>query len=182
MRAPMLILAAATTALLASCGEKAAKVPDTGPQTAEAVKAEVSKVKLKPGQWQGSFEIEQLDMAGVPGGMPEQAKEQMKRAMAKNDMKYCVTPEEAENPDGAMFSGQRSKDCTYSGFDASSGKLTGKIMCKNAGGTMTAVMSGTYGSESYEMLMDMKNEGGPQGASMTMKARTSGKWIGKDCA
>ncbi|MET0370031.1 MAG: DUF3617 domain-containing protein [Sphingobium sp.] len=183
MRHMVLMLACAIT-LLAACGEKSDQPvdPSTGPQSKEEVKAQAAKVKLRPGQWQNSFTLEDLEMEGLPGGAPPQMKEQMKSAMTRTDMKYCVTKEEAENPDGKMFSGQEAKHCTYSGFDASDGALTGQISCKTQGGTMTAVMSGSYSPESYEMHMDMKTQGGPQGTSMKMKARTDGKWIGPDCA
>lgn len=189
MRRTLLIIAGAT-ALLAACGEKAGEKADvspvdasTGPQSAGDVKAEVAKVKLKPGQWLGSFTLEDIEMTGMPGGAPAQMKDQMKRMMSRTDVAYCVTPEEAENPDGRLFSGQENKDCTYSGFEASGGAIKGQVSCKGEGGArMTAVMSGTYAAESYQMRMDMKTQGGEQGGEMRMTARTSGKWTGATCS
>lgn len=167
----------AATLLLAGCGEK----PSGQPQTREEVKQQVSKVQLKPGQWEGSYELEDIDMPNMPGG-GDQMKEQMKKMMSRTAIKYCVSPEEAANPSGKMFSGQENKDCTYKGFDASGGSVKGEISCKSAqGGTMNAVMSGDYAPESYEMHMDMKMTGAPNGMNMSMKAKTSGKWIGSSC-
>lgn len=165
------------TLLLAGCGEK----PSGEPQTKEEVKAEVRKVQLKPGQWEGAYTLEDIDMPNMPGG-GAQMKEQMKKMMSRADIKYCVTPEEAANPGGKMFSGQENKDCTYKGFEASGGEVKGEIACKSQHGAMNAVMSGSYAPESYEMHMDMKMTGAPNGMDMSMKAKTTGKWVADTCA
>src|SRR3546814_2426168 len=52
----------------------------------------------------------------LPGG-GDQMKEQMKKMMSRASIKYCVSPEEAANPSGKMFSGQENKDCAYKGFE-----------------------------------------------------------------
>lgn len=183
MRGTIVMLAGAA-ALLAACGEKGNDPVDssTGPQTTAQVKSATADIKVKPGQWRGSFTLENIEMEGVPGGAPPQMEEQMKRAMTRTDINYCVTKEEAENPDGRIFSGQQAKDCTYSGFEARGGAIKGQVACKANGGSTTAVMTGTYTPDRYDMRMDMQSAGGAQGASMTMKVRTSGQWIGPDCA
>lgn len=165
------------TMLAAGCGEK----PAGAPQTREEVKAQAQKIQLKPGQWQGSYELEDIDMPNMPGG-GAQMKEQMKKVMSRTSILYCVTPEEAANPSGKMFSGQENKDCTYKGFDVSGGNVKGEIACKSQQGMMNAVMSGSYAPESYEMHMDMTMTGAPGGMDMRMKAKTSGKWVGATCA
>ncbi|WP_028055830.1 DUF3617 domain-containing protein [Sphingobium bisphenolivorans] len=173
----MLLGLVAATALVASCGEKRSNEP----QTREEVRQEVQKVQLKPGQWEGAYELTDIDMPNMPAG-GAQMKDQMKKMMSRTSMRYCVTPEEAANPSGKMFSGQENKDCTYKGFDASGGSVKGEISCKSQGGTMNAVMTGDYGPESYAMHMDMKMVGAPNGMNMSMKAKTSGKWTGSTCA
>lgn len=168
----------ATSMLLAACGER----PSGEPQTREEVRQEVRKVQLKPGQWEGSYTLEDIDMPNMGGGGAEM-EERMKKMMSRTSIRYCVSPEEAANPSGKMFSGQDNKDCTYKGFDASGGSVKGEIACTSPqGGTMNAVMSGTYAPESYEMRMDMKMAGAPGGMNMAMKAKTTGKWIGTACA
>ena len=176
MRKTVLALAGAT-ALLAACGDK----PTGTPMTNDEVKAEVEKVQLKPGQWESSFTLEDIDMPNMPGG-GAQMEEQMKKMMTRTAIRYCVTPEEAANPGGKMFSGQENKDCTHKGFNVSGGSVKGEISCKSQGSTMTAVMSGSYAPESYEMHMDMKTSGAAEGADMHMKAKTTGKWVAADCA
>lgn len=167
---------AGAAALLTACGEKANE-----PQSREEVAKEVQKVQLKPGQWEGTYTLEDINMPNMPGG-GDQMKEQMKKAMSRTALRYCVSPEEAANPSGKMFSGQENKDCTYKGFDASGGSVKGEIACKSEHGVMNATMSGSYAPESYEMRMDMKMTGAPGGMDMSMKAKTSGKWIGATCA
>ena len=176
MRGTALLLMGAM-ALLAGCGKK----PAGEPQTREEVKAQASKIQLKPGQWVGSYDLEDIEMPNMPGG-GDQMKEQMKKMMSRTSINYCVTPEEAANPSGKMFSGQQNKDCTYKGFDASGGAVKGEISCKSDHGVMNAVMSGSYAPESYEMHMDMKMAGAPGGMDMRMKAKTTGKWVAATCA
>ncbi|WP_257540016.1 DUF3617 domain-containing protein [Sphingobium sp. CFD-1] len=179
---------ASVTLLLAACGEKAGEkaegagdIAATDGMSRGEVKAQVDKVQLKPGQWEGSFTLEDIDLSNMPGASP-QMKDRMKQMMTQPSIKYCVTPEEAANPSGKMFSGQENKDCTYSGFDARGGAVKGQVSCKGENGTMSAVMTGNYAPENYEMQMNMKMEGGPQGMTMAMKARTTGKWVGATCS
>lgn len=181
----MIPMLAGLLAMLSACGEKAGeeagRIAATDGMIKEEVRAEVNKVQLKPGEWEGSFAVDDIDLSNMPGA-PAQMEDQMKRMMSRTALRYCVTPEEAANPGARMFSGQESKDCTYSGFEARGGSVKGQVSCKTEGGTMNAVMNGNYAPESYEMQMDMKMEGGPQGSTMAMKARSTGKWIGAECS
>ncbi|MFC3440145.1 DUF3617 domain-containing protein [Sphingobium rhizovicinum] len=180
MRATLLMLAL-LTAGLAACndkpGEKAGEIAATDAMSKAEVKAQVDKVQLKPGQWEGRFTVQDIDMPQAPAGM----KDQMKSMMNQTSLKYCVTPEQAANPSGEMFAGQENKNCTYGGFEAKDGAVKGQVSCKSQGGTMNAVMSGTYAPEHYAMDMDMKMAGGPNGMTMAMTARSEGKWIGDSC-
>jgi len=177
MRARMAMVLAA--ALLAACsdkpGDKTGEIAATDAMSKAEVKAEIDKVQLKPGQWEGRFTVQDIDLPNAPAGV----KDQMKRVMNQTSLRYCVTPEQAANPSAEMFSGQEQRNCTYGGFEAKGGKVSGKVSCKAQGGTMNATMSGSYAPESYAMDMDMKMDGGPQ--AMAMTARSEGKWIGPDC-
>ncbi|QGP79462.1 DUF3617 domain-containing protein [Sphingobium sp. CAP-1] len=182
MRRTVLMLGLAT---LAACndkpGDKAGNIAATDAMSKAEVKAEVAKVQLKPGQWEGRFTVKDLELGDMPGA-PAGMKDQMKNMMNQTALKYCVTPEEAANPGGEMFSGQENKNCTYGGFEAQGGAVKGQVSCKaEGGGTMNATMSGTYAPESYAMDMDMKMAGGPHGMTMAMTARSEGKWIGPTC-
>lgn len=181
---PTIMTLLTLTALLVACtdkpGEKAGNIAATDAMSQAQVKAAVDKVQLKPGQWEGRFTIEDIDLSKMPGA-PAEMEDQMRRMMSQQSLKYCVTPQQAANPGADMFAGQENKDCTYAGFDATGGSVKGQVSCKAQGGTMNAAMSGTYAPESYTMNMDMKMEGGPQGQSMAMTAKSQGKWIGPDC-
>ena len=172
--------ALALTALLAACsdkpGDKAGEIAATDAMSKAEVKAQVAKVQLKPGQWEGRFTVQDIDMPQAPADV----KDQMKRVMSQTSLRYCVTPEQAANPSGEMFAAQENKNCAYRDFSAEGGKVTGQVSCKSEGGVMTAAMSGSYAPESYAMDLDMKMEGGPN--AMAMTARSEGKWIGPECA
>lgn len=172
-------------ALLAACGEKPANetaaIAPTDSMSQEEVKQAVGKASIKPGEWRSSFTLEKIDLSAMPGASA-QMEDQMKRMMSRTDIKHCVTPEEAENPGGDMFSGQEDKNCAYKGFDMSGGRIAGQVECKSEEGVMNATMSGTHTADSYDMTMDMKMTGGPDGMAMAMKARTQGKWVGAQCA
>ncbi|KQM99145.1 hypothetical protein ASE85_10490 [Sphingobium sp. Leaf26] len=178
------VLMLAALAGLAACGEKpgdkTGDIAATDAMSRQAVKAEVDKVQLKPGQWEGRFTVKDIDLSDMPGA-PANMKDQMKSMMSQTSLKYCVTPEQAANPSGEMFAGQENKDCTYGGFEATGGAVKGQISCKSQGSTMNATMSGTYAPESYAMDMDMKMAGGPHNMTMAMTARSEGKWIGDAC-
>lgn len=186
MRNAMLVLAGLSV-MLSACGDKGEKGAPAGSEIGATdamskaqVKEAVDKVQLKPGQWEGSYALDDIDLSGMSGATA-QMKDQMKAMMSRTGFRYCVTPEQAANPSGGMFAGQENKDCTYAGFDASGGRVKGQVSCKAQGGAMHATMDGRYASESYEMMMDIRTEGGPQGLSMAMKARSTGKWIGATC-
>jgi hypothetical protein len=168
------------TALLAACsdkpGDKAGDIAATDSMSRAEVKAAVAKVQLKPGQWEGRFTIQDIDMPQAPAGM----KDQMKSVMSRTSLRYCITPQQAANPGAEMFSGQENKNCTYGNFSATGGKVTGQVSCKGEGGTMNAAMSGSYAPDRYAIDMDMKMDGGPR--AMALTARSEGKWIGAECA
>lgn len=178
MRA-MMGMVLVSVALLAACsekpGDKAGDIAATDSMSKAEVRAEVDKVQLKPGQWEGRFTVQDIDMAQAP----QAAKDQMKSMMSQTSLRYCVTPEEAANPSGGMFAGQEDKNCTYAGFEAKGGTVKGQVSCKAEGGTMNAAMSGSYAPESYAIDMDMKMTGGPHAMGMT--ARSEGKWVGPEC-
>lgn len=172
----MVLAAAVLTACSDKPGDKAGEIAATDSMSKVEVKAEAAKVQLKPGQWEGRFTVQDIDMPQAPAGM----KAQMKSVMSQTSLRYCVTPEQAANPGAEMFSGQENKNCTYGNFSATGGKVTGQVSCKGNGGTMNAAMSGTYAPDRYAIDMDMKMDGGAH--AMAMTARSEGKWIGAECA
>jgi hypothetical protein len=183
---PMLLLAACSKTdearkdAAASASNALASAAPAGDRSAADVAQQVARVKLKPGQWETSFSVTDLKMAGMPKGMPQGMEEQMKGAMSKRAIVHCVTPEEAEKPDASFFANQ-DKACTYNGFDMSGGAVKGTVTCTREGMTTTASMTGHYAPDSYDMAMEMNAAGGPNGMTMAMKATSAGRWIGPQC-
>lgn len=179
-----LMMVAGSAVLLAGCGKSGGDGATDGAQMSrDEVAAQVDAVKLKPGQWESSFTLDDIEMRGLPAGVASgEMKKRMKAAMGQKAIRHCVTPEQAAKPSADMFSGQGDKDCTYQGFEMNGGAMKGVVSCRKEGGTMTAAMAGHYAPESYDMTMDMTSTQGKDGMGMTMKARTQGKWIGAQCA
>jgi hypothetical protein len=162
---------------LAACGskpavdEKNASVEEVANKVAEVSKAEGT---IRPGKWQSTMTIEQMDTPG----MPPEAKEQMKDMFAKARVtETCVTPEEAKQPNPKMFAG--NDQCRYDHFTMGKGKIDAEMHCSQQGVSQTMTMAGTYGPDAYAMRMTSKTEGGPAGESMSMKMRVEAKRVGE---
>jgi len=175
MKQIMLIVALAVP--LAACGskpavdEKNASVEEVANKVAEVSKAEGT---IRPGKWQSTMTLEQMDTPG----MPPEAKEQMKQMFANARVtETCVTPEEAKQPNPKMFAG--NDQCRYDHFTMGKGKIDAKMHCDQQGVSQTMTMAGTYGPEAYAMHMTSKTEGGPGGESMSMKMRVEAKRVGE---
>lgn len=182
----MRIVIILTAALLSACGQASDDTPGniaaTDAMTKEEAAAVVDTVKMRPGQWESSYTLEDIDMPQMPAGaQADQIKQQMKATMSRASIRHCVTPEQAEKPSAEMFSGQNDKNCTYKDFAMGRGVMKGAVSCRQDGTTMNATMRGTYGSDQYAIAMTMAVAGAGQGERMTMKARTSGKWLGAAC-
>jgi hypothetical protein len=139
---------------LAACGsrtsvnEKNASVEEVANKVAEVSKAEGT---IRPGQWQSTMTIQEMDMPG----MPPETQDQMKKMFAGNDQ------------------------CRYDHFTMGGGKIDAQMHCNQQGTTQTMTMAGTYGPESYAMQMTSKTEGGPAGEPMSMKMKVEAKRIGE---
>jgi hypothetical protein len=163
---------------LAACGskpavdEKNASVEEVANKVAEVSKAEGT---IRPGKWQSTMTIEQMDMPG----MPPEAREQMKSMLANSRVtETCVTPEEAKQPNPKMFAG--NDQCRYDHFTMGKGKIDAEMHCEQQGVSQRMTMAGSYRPEAYSMHMTSRSEGGPAGAAMSMKMRVEAKRVG-DC-
>ena len=177
-------LLACALAALAGCNKPPAsqdtQIAATDAMSHDAAVTQIEKVQLKPGQWEGRFVMERIDMSGGEA-MPAAARQQMQQAMNRT-LRYCVTPEQAAHPDGRAFSGDPGKDCRYSDFAVRGGTVKGNVTCRRDSGTSSMTMAGIYAPDSYAVQMDMRQTGLPNGVEMAMKARSEGRWIGPDCS
>lgn len=155
--------------LLAACSgseEKSAAGNDSA-AAGEKRAPPVSSVTLRPGEWELTTEVVEMNIPGLPAGvMP-------KEAMQKTTLKTCLKPEQTGKPDASFFSGQKNPNCTYEGFEMTAGTVKGTISCPSAQGTQKMTLTGQYQPESYDMRMDMESE------RMTMKMHTAGKRLGE---
>ncbi|HWI77470.1 MAG TPA: DUF3617 domain-containing protein [Sphingomicrobium sp.] len=164
---------------LAACGskptvdEKNASVEQVANSVREASRNEAM---IRPGKWQSTMTIEDMDMPG----MPPETQAQMRKMFAQARVtENCVTPEEARQPQPKMFAG--SDQCRYDHFTMGNGKIDAEMHCNQQGVSQTMTMAGTYGPEAYAMHMSSKTEGGPAGEAMSMKMKVEAKRIG-DCS
>jgi len=167
-----ILVGSAALLALVSCGkgdEKGRK------QSAQDVAKEISAMKMEPGQWQATNEILSASAPGLPKGALDQM------IGHKTTIENCVTPEQAERPSANFLAAQKNSDCTYQDFSMEGGRVTGTMSCKGgqAPGTMVMKMDGRYDARSYDLNMEMIASEMPQGMSMNLKARTTGRRIGE---
>lgn len=179
MRHAMLPLTLAAVLLpLAACKQKAVEATNEKPSEVAAKVAAANgagTVHFSPGRWETRIRMVKMDMNGVP---PE-AKQMMEKMMGQGrTVTSCLTPEQAEKPDGKFF-GQADRNCTYDHFSMGGGKLDAKLTCKTAHGLQVMTMNGTFTGESYDSTMQMEGKG-PTGEGMTMTMDVSAKRTG-DC-
>ena len=162
---------------LAACGskpavdERNASVEEVANRVAEVSQAEGT---IRPGRWQSTMTLEQMDTPGIPPEAQAQMKKMFSQARVTEN---CVTPEEAKQPNPKMFAG--NEQCRYDHFTMGKGKIDAKMHCDQQGVAQTMTMAGTYGPDAYSMRMTSRTEGGGAGESMSMKMRVEAKRIGE---
>jgi hypothetical protein len=129
---------------------------------------------VKPGKWQQTVTL--LDIEAP--GMPPEARQMMQQAMDKSQVhEVCLSPEQAKSPKEDFFSGA-DKNCRYEHFNWGDGKIDLKLNCKHPNATQTMAMVGTYSPEAYTMTMTATNVGGGPEGQMTMKMKVDAKRTG----
>jgi hypothetical protein len=178
LTAPVLALTAALILPLAACN-RGPSVSATN-ATPDEVRAKVAAagggdVMVKPGRWEGTYTMQDMEMPG----MPPQVKEAMKKQMgAARSFVNCVTEEDVKQQK-TFYTGANNKNCKYDHFTLGGGKVDAAMACDadGQGGKMAMVMNGTYSPDAYHMDMSAKGEGaGPMGG-MTMKMTVEAKRV-----
>lgn len=141
--------------------------------TAEEVAEQLAAVRIEPGEWQATTEI-----LSVKGPLPSEAVEQM--VGNRSSVTNCITPEQARRPSANFLAAQKDGNCSYRDFSMKDGRISGTMSCTGGQlpGEMVTRMSGDYGPQSYDMIMDMTT-GIPGGLTMEIKARTRGQRVGQ---
>lgn len=172
--------------MLAACNgaaDKDSAAADAAPTPAPSASAPASlgKALFRPGEWETTVELIDVDIPGMPAGsVRDSMVEMMKKT--KTTTKNCVTKEDAEKPEASVFTGSKGK-CSYDRMTMSGGKIDAVMTCVDASGRgkleMTSV--GTYDDTSFTMTNDMRTTAPGQSEAMHMKAKVTGKRTG-DCA
>lgn len=165
-------------AMLAACSSGADADGDGEITTAEAA-AEAENVNIQPGEWETVSQLTEFEAAGMS---PEE-RDMMSQLMGQpTTQTACITPEQAADPQGSLFTADEGDDCTFSRFDMSGGNVLIDGTCQGEGmpGTMTLHMEGRYTAASYNLTTSMSVDGGPE-AGLRMSGTVEGRRIG-DCA
>jgi len=167
-------IAAAGLLALAACGSSGTKSDENGSAAAKGGGAPAGAVKLQPGQWEMTMETLNVTAPGLPPAILAS----MKRP--KVTTQNCMTPEDAEGPNGKFLSGGDQGNCTHEGFTMAGGRLHGSTTCTAPGGAgkTTMAMDGQYAPQSMNIAMTMTSDMG--GRQLKVESRMTGRRIG-DC-
>ncbi|SDA17366.1 DUF3617 domain-containing protein [Sphingomonas sp. NFR15] len=186
-----LVFAAVLTLPLAACGPAKTPTVEATNATPAEVQAKVAAATgdadlVKPGRWEGSMTMHDMQMSGLP---PEVQQQMSARMTEPHRFTSCVTPEDVKAKRG-FFTGAKDSHCTYDHFTMAGGKIDAAMVCKETVGTMKATMAGSYTPESYHFDMRSTTEapgagaapGGPgaQKMTITIDARRTGECRGDE--
>ena len=113
----------------------------------------------KPGKWEMTM---QMEMTGMPMKMPA------------HTVTYCLTKEEAENPEKLAPEAKKNSDCKRTDLKMDGSTVSWKVSCEKS--KMTGEGKVTYSGDGFDggMHMTMANGG-------EMNAKYSGKYLGPTC-
>lgn len=172
------ILSVGALAALSACGKKAPEgnVVESILSNSD-VESAANALKLDPGEWE--LRVETLDMQGV-GLPPEATRSGIGQVQT---FKTCVTAEQGTDPGKVFLQGLDEAKCDVSQMQVKDGGVNAVISCpvpQQPSARMRTTLSGSYLPSSYALEMNSVIEGLPNEASITVKARNTGKRLG-DC-
>lgn len=147
--------------------------------TPEEVAAEMKRSGLaeelrKPGQWQTTLSVVNVE---APGMSPE-ALNQMRTMMGNGQVtERCVT--EAELKQVESFIGQNNANCRFDHYRVSGGKIDGKAKCSQGAVNQLMTMNGSFTTDSSDMTIRSETSGGPPGQNMTVTMNIKSKRLGE---
>lgn len=174
-------LAAATAVAvfsLAACKKESVVAKDESVESV-AKKVQAANLKPTPGRWEASMKFEKMD---IPN-MPPQAKEAMNKQMnVTQTFASCLTPEEANQPNGSFFQ-KGAENCKYEHFVMADGKIDAAMVCKERNTQMKMTMAGNYSETQYDMHVTSQGDmqpGMPMSVEMSIAARRTGECNGSE--
>jgi hypothetical protein len=165
--------ASAALLLLAACGGQETDEPRN--MSAEEVAETLSGMKIEAGQWEATNEIVSATAPGMPGDVMKQMIGQ------KTTVSNCITPEQAQKPSANFLAAQQNNNCTYQNWVMQGGRMSGTMICQGGAmpGRVVMQMDGNYAPTQYQLNMDMNTSGLPNGMTMNIKAKTTGRRVGE---
>ena len=165
--------------LLAACGgdepagndRKAPANDAAAPAAAGAGTASGAGIALQPGQWELRTEAVRISMSNMPAGATPPLP-------PPTTVNYCLTAEQARQPNGNFFTGGDSGNCRSDNMTMDGGRISGTIECRAEGATSRIEISGQFTPTSYEMHNRIHVTS--QGMEMDMEGRNTGRRLG-DC-
>ncbi len=123
----------------------------------------------------GEWEIRSAVVAARGPTMPVMARDRL--TGPRPTRRLCITRAQAESAD-ATFLAQRPGDCVQRGVALQSGRLTGAMVCSEAGLPPSVIaLDGRYGPDRYVLRMEMTSPL-PDGATIALDVVTVGQRIG----
>ena len=163
---------------LAACKKDAVVAKD---ESAEAVakKVQASAIKPLPGRWESSVKFEKMDLPNLPS----QAKEAMNKQMnVTQTFASCLTPEEADKPNGSFFQ-KGAENCKYEHFVMAGGQIDAAMVCKERNTEVKMTMAGSYSASDYDIRVKSQGEmqpGMPMSVEMSIASRRTGDCNGSE--
>lgn len=171
----LFVLPLAAAVSLAACqgGDEVVAKDESVESVAKKVAA--SDIKPRPGRWESNVKIDGMDIPGMP---PEAKAAMNKQMSAAQTFATCLTPEEAEKPDGGFFQAG-AQDCKYDSFVMAGGRIDAVMTCKQQGANLKMTMGGTYSETEYAVKVSSTGEMQP-GQTMSMDMAINSRRTG-DC-
>jgi len=128
-------------------------------------------VKLQPGQWETTVEVTNLSMSDKSPAAPGIIGK-------KTTVSNCITPEQVEKPEAALFTGG-SSNCKYDNLYMSDGRLSSSMTCTQPGrsGNSSSMVDGSYTATTFDATVETQTYSGSH--DFKMDAKVSGHRIGE---
>lgn len=163
---------------LAACKKDSVVAKDESAASV-AKKVQASNIKPLPGRWESSMKFEKMDLPNLPPQAKEAMNKQMKVAQT---FASCLTPEEANKPNGSFFQ-KGAENCNYEHFVMADGKIDAAMTCKERNTEVKMTMAGSYSESNYDIQVKSQGEmqpGMPMSVEMSIASRRTGDCNGSE--
>ena len=150
--------------ILSACGsDDAVEDENAATETSEAVDVEgaaeeLSRIEIRPGQYESSAKLVNFEVPGLPEQFAEQVREELAKSLSQGNS-FCVTSEEASQGPERMLQEMAESDCTFNRFDVSGGDVNADMQCTPSDGSPARVqMTGNIGAQGSTMRMETAQE------------------------